>query len=119
MSSANTFSRSSRHEANVQAKAKRALESLVHMAEHSIVPDPQFPATNLVEGLELLRRYLFEDGTYEDRAAWWTALGIQDQLLNGGDEPTTFGESRPYIAVCLDVKINTLRLVDPFAGLAF
>jgi hypothetical protein len=107
-----------RHDANIIAKATRAMAAIEHLVQHSIIPSPEFWPSTRIEGLEWIERTLFDSTTSEElAAAIWAAVGCQDAILNGRKKATDFGSSRPYIAMGLRSRIESLSIEDPFAGL--
>jgi hypothetical protein len=103
------------------AKARRAVEAITHLVDHSIVPADDFYPTDRLTGLEAIRRWLFDSADAE-AAVWWQAVGIQSALLADRTEPETFDTSRPFVAVLLDMRIESERRaaagVCPFEDLA-
>ena len=128
--------RNPRHEANIAAKADRAVEAIDSLIQTRLIADPDFPeVTSLTTGRQFMLRVLdpdLERATYGEltvSAAMWVAVGIEhDRMMGhtgyGGHPnpagPTQFKTSRQCILDTLDARVwiaTQPRVTDPFAGL--
>ena len=124
--------RNPRHEHNITAKADRAIQAIDSLIERRLIDDTDFPeVTGLVSGREFMLEWLnvhaaAADEAHQVSAAWWVAVGIEHDRLNGvivyssARKPTEFNTSRQAVIDKLDALVWQATQpvpADPFAGL--
>ena len=117
--------RDPQHQANIEAKAIRAIRAIDSLIHSRLITDPDFPEiTDMASGRAHVLDQLHGDPI--DTAPWWVMIGIEHDRAAGvtvyrsGQLPTGFTTSRQSIINRLDAKVSQdARPVsaDPFDGL--
>ena len=103
------------HEANVQAKALRALAAAHRLVRTVIHPHPAFGCSTEVDAYRNLHRWLYDPATDPELSTtMWALLGATAAEMTGS-KPVSYRTSRPYIEVLLLSHIALLR-AEPVDG---